>query len=159
VEDPDGELAQGLSELVRTRKQQWQEASKLDPVPKLVYGKPQNFSYQAPLVNAADIIQGIGSSAGQIEGTIKVISSLQQSDRIDRQTIIVVPYTDAGWSPLLARAGGLISEVGGRLSHGAIVAREYNIPAVMDVDNATKLFQDGQLVRIDGQAGTIEVLK
>ncbi|MEO0927001.1 MAG: glycerol-3-phosphate acyltransferase [Cyanobacteria bacterium J06643_13] len=159
VEDPDGELAQGLSELVRTRKQQWQEASKLDPVPKLVYGKPQNFSYQAPQVNAADIIQGIGSSAGQIEGTIKVISSLQQSDRIDRQTIIVVPYTDAGWSPLLARAGGLISEVGGRLSHGAIVAREYNIPAVMDVDNATKLFQDGQLVRIDGQAGTIEVLK
>ncbi|MEO0845152.1 MAG: glycerol-3-phosphate acyltransferase [Cyanobacteria bacterium J06648_1] len=159
VEDPGGELAQRLSELVRTRKQQWQEASKLDPVPKLVYGKPQNFSYQAPLVNAADIIQGIGSSAGQIEGTIKVISSLQQSDRIDRQTIIVVPYTDAGWSPLLARAGGLISEVGGRLSHGAIVAREYNIPAVMDVDNATKLFQDGQLVRIDGQAGTIEVLK
>ncbi|MEY2832359.1 MAG: hypothetical protein RLZZ574_1617, partial [Cyanobacteriota bacterium] len=96
--------------------------------------------------------------SGQIEGVIKVISSLQQSDRIDRHTILVVPYTDAGWSPLLARAGGLISEVGGRLSHGAIVAREYNIPAVMDVDNATNLFHDGQLVRLNGQTGIIEIL-
>ncbi|MEO1669606.1 MAG: glycerol-3-phosphate acyltransferase [Cyanobacteria bacterium J06631_2] len=159
VEQPDGELAQKLPELIRTRKEQWQAEEKLDPVPKLVYGKPQAFNYQPPIINAAGRLQGIGSSAGQIEGTIKIISSLQQSDRIDRQTIIVVPYTDAGWSPLLARAGGLISEVGGRLSHGAIVAREYNIPAVMDVDNATKLFQDGQLVRINGQTGIIEILE
>jgi rifampicin phosphotransferase len=49
--------------------------------------------------------------------------------------------------------------VGGRLSHGAIIAREYNIPAVMDVDNATKIFRDGQLVRLDGQTGMIEILK
>ena len=151
-------LAQ-LPQLIQTRKQEWQAAEKLDPVPQLVYGKPQTIVWQPPVLNAADRVQGIGTSMGQIEGTIKVISSLQQSDRIDSQTIIVVPYTDAGWSPLLARAGGLISEVGGRLSHGAIVAREYNIPAVMDVNNATKLFQDGQVVRLNGQTGTIEILK
>lgn len=159
VQEPHGELTQKLPELIQLRKQQWQAESQLDPVPKLVYGKPQTFNYQPPTINAADRLQGIGSSPGQIEGRIKVISSLQQSDRLDRQTIIVVPYTDAGWSPLLARAGGLISEVGGRLSHGAIVAREYNIPAVMDVDNATRLFQDGQLVRINGQTGIIEILE
>ena len=77
---------------------------------------------------------------------------------INRETILVVPYTDSGWSPLLALAGGLIAEVGGRLSHGAIVAREYGIPAVMDVHNATTLFQNGQRVRIDGRLGTVELL-
>ena len=151
-------LKQDLSELIHTRKQQWQAAVKLNPVPKLVYGKPQTITWQEPVINLTNQIQGIGSSSGQIEGVIKVISSLQQSDSINRQTIIVVPYTDAGWSPLLARAGGLISEVGGRLSHGAIIAREYNIPAVMDVDNAMNLFHDGQLVRLDGQTGIIEIL-
>jgi pyruvate,water dikinase len=77
---------------------------------------------------------------------------------INRETILVVPYTDSGWAPLLARAGGLIAEVGGRLSHGAIVAREYRIPAVMDIHNATQLLQDGQRVRIDGQTGAVEIL-
>jgi pyruvate,water dikinase len=77
---------------------------------------------------------------------------------IDRETILVVPYTDSGWAPLLARAGGLIAEVGGRLSHGAIVAREYGIPAVMDINNATQLLQDGQRVQIDGQLGTVKLI-
>ncbi|MEL6927582.1 MAG: glycerol-3-phosphate acyltransferase [Cyanobacteria bacterium J06600_6] len=165
VNNDDPQLREQLPELIETRKREWQAAVKLDSVPKLVYGKPQALAWQAPQLDSAERVQGIGTSTGQIEGKIKIISSLQQSDReasqgnpIDSQTIIVVPYTDAGWSPLLARAGGLISEVGGRLSHGAIVAREYNIPAVMDVDNATKLFQDGQLVRLNGQTGTIEIL-
>jgi pyruvate,water dikinase len=77
---------------------------------------------------------------------------------IDKDTILVVPYTDSGWVAPIARAGGLISEVGGRLSHGAIVAREYGIPAVMDVRDATHLLHDGQRVRLDGQRGTIEIL-
>jgi phosphoenolpyruvate synthase/pyruvate phosphate dikinase/glycerol-3-phosphate acyltransferase PlsY len=165
VQQQDRQFKHRLPELIATRKQQWSAAVELNPVPKLVYGKPQTIIWQTPTISSAQRIQGIGSSPGQIEGVIQVITNLQQSDtagalcdRIDRQTIIVVPYTDAGWSPLLARAGGLISEVGGRLSHGAIIAREYNIPAVMDVDHATQLFHDGQLVRLDGQTGMIEIL-
>ena len=150
-------MQEELDLLIQTRKQEWQAAVELNSVPKLVYGKPQTLALPTSVIAPSDI-RGIGTSAGQIEGIIKVISSLQQGNSIDRNTIIVVPYTDAGWSPLLARAGGLISEVGGRLSHGAIVAREYNIPAVMDVDNATRLFQDGQRVRLNGQTGTIEIL-
>jgi glycerol-3-phosphate acyltransferase PlsY len=128
VEHQERQFPQKLKELIQTRKQQWQAASELNPVPKLVYGKPQTIAWQAPIISEVRQIQGIGSSSGQIEGVIKVISSLQprdpvhqqnghQSDtcgalrdRINRQTILVVPYTDAGWSPLLARAGGLISE-------------------------------------------------
>jgi phosphohistidine swiveling domain-containing protein len=167
VEHQEGQFSPKLQELIQTRKQQWQAASELNPVPKLVYGKPQTLAWETPANQVADRLQGIGSSSGQVEGIIKVVSSLQQSDLeewaapnpIDRHTILVVPYTDAGWSPLLTRAGGLISEVGGRLSHGAIIAREYNIPAVMDVDNAMNLFHDGQLVRLNGQTGIIEILK
>ena len=84
--------------------------------------------------------------------------SLTGSLNLDRETILVVPYTDSGWMPVLARVGGLIAEVGGRLSHGAIVAREYRIPAVMDVQHATEILKDGQRVRINGQLGTIEIL-
>ena len=148
-----------LPNLIEARKQQWQTEVQLDPVPKLVYGQPAPSAWKTAVVtNARHKFRGIGTSSGEIEGRIKVVSSLQQSDNIDRQTIIVVPYTDAGWSPILARAGGLISEVGGRLSHGAIVAREYHIPAVMDIDNATKIFKDGQKVRLNGQTGIVEIL-
>ena len=159
VNNSNPDLKLQLSTLIEARKQQWQTESQLDPVPRLVYGQPTTLAWTSvATTNARHKFRGIGTSLGEVEGTIKVISSLQQSDSIDRQTIIVVPYTDAGWSPLLARAGGLISEVGGRLSHGAIVAREYNIPAVMDVDNATKIFRDGQRVRLNGQTGVIEIL-
>jgi pyruvate,water dikinase len=72
--------------------------------------------------------------------------------------ILVVPYTDAGWALLLAGVQGLIAEVGGRLSHGAIIAREYGIPAVMDVTDATQRLHDGQWVRLNGEQGWVEVL-
>ncbi|MEM8778340.1 MAG: PEP-utilizing enzyme, partial [Cyanobacteria bacterium P01_G01_bin.49] len=95
---------------------------------------------------------------GQVEGRILILKNLQILAEIPPNTIIVVPYTDSGWGPLIARASGIISEVGGSLSHGAIVAREYGIPAVMDVNHATELLRDGQQVRIDGQQGLIEIL-
>ncbi|MGF1589046.1 MAG: glycerol-3-phosphate acyltransferase [Pleurocapsa sp.] len=160
VENTDSSLSQKLPQLIKTRKQQWQTAKKLTPVPRLVYGKPEPSVWKAPvIIDSQSKFKGIGASSGQIEGVVKVISNLQQTEGIDSQTILVVPYTDAGWSPLLARAGGLISEVGGRLSHGAIIAREYSIPAVMDIANATQLFHDGQQVRINGQTGIVEILK
>ncbi|MDJ0569898.1 MAG: glycerol-3-phosphate acyltransferase [Pleurocapsa sp. MO_192.B19] len=160
VANTDSKLIEQLPQLIKQRKHQWSQEKQLTSVPKLVYGKPDASIWTTPLTSDSQrSFKGIGTSSGQIEGVVRIISSLQQTAKIDSQTIIVVPYTDAGWSPLLARAGGLISEVGGRLSHGAIVAREYNIPAVMDIANATKLFQDGQRIRINGQTGIIEILE
>ncbi|KAM3090631.1 glycerol-3-phosphate acyltransferase [Phormidesmis sp. 146-35] len=154
-----------LPGLIAQRRSQFTQDSQLTQIPAIVYGEDpptptlQNWS-------SSQQLQGIGASPGQVEGRIKVLRSLRDTREgslstgieIDANTILVVPYTDSGWAPLLARAGGLISEVGGRLSHGAIVAREYRIPAVMDLHNATQILQDGQLVRIDGQRGTIEIL-
>lgn len=147
---------------VHLAKARWQQQG-AHRVPYLVYGQsaPTDLPTPSalPAAATAGTIQGIGASAGQAEGTIRVLTNLTEaSTDIDRQTILVVPYTDAGWSPLLARIGGLISEVGGQLSHGAIVAREYGIPAVMDITDATHRLTTGQRVRIDGQRGTIEIL-
>ncbi|MEL7351943.1 MAG: glycerol-3-phosphate acyltransferase [Cyanobacteria bacterium P01_A01_bin.116] len=162
--------AEQLQRTVELAKRQWQVQGE-QKVPYLVYGNPTaevlsatNAATSLALREArasetrSGTLRGIGASAGQAEGTIRVLSDLSNTVNIDAHTILVVPYTDAGWSPLLARIGGLIAEVGGQLSHGAIIAREYGIPAVMDVTDATQRFTDGQRVRIDGQQGTIEIL-
>ncbi len=150
-----------ITKLISSRKQQWQQESQLTLIPYLMYGEPKPLtmsSLKSSAVTNSQTLTGIGTSNGVIEGKIQVLENLNQTIDIDRQTILVVPYTDAGWSPLLARAGGLISEVGGRLSHGAIIAREYGIPAVMNVPYATQILQTGKRVRIDGQAGIVEIL-
>lgn len=153
----DGADSGFMSALVESRRSQLEQDRLLEPVPPLFYGNtPPPDS--ASSTSSASLLQGIGASPGQIEGWVKVLRSWQSLPEIDRETILVVPYTDSGWAPLLARAGGLIAEVGGRLSHGAIVAREYGIPAVMDVDNATQVLQDGQRVRIDGKSGIVEII-
>ncbi len=172
VAGSDSELINHLGQLVETRRSQLEQDRQLEAVPHLVYGNAppsphthlnaSSFNGENPRNGLASPhtshLQGIGASPGQVEGTVKVLRSWQLLPEIDRETILVVPYTDSGWAPLLARAGGLIAEVGGRLSHGAIVAREYSIPAVMDIHNATYLLQDGQRVRIDGHRGTVEIL-
>jgi phosphoenolpyruvate synthase/pyruvate phosphate dikinase/glycerol-3-phosphate acyltransferase PlsY len=158
VEQNDRTLIERLPGLIKARRSQLEQDSQLTTVPFVFYGNepppPLNVSDRS----STQQLQGIGASPGIAEGKIKILHNWQTFPEIDRNTIIVVPYTDSGWAPLLARAGGLIAEVGGRLSHGAIVAREYGIPAVMDVSNATRILAEGQRVRIDGSRGTVEIL-
>ncbi len=144
---------------VKAAKALWQQQGEFR-VPALVYGQsPPPVSESGLKALAAGTLRGIGASSGNIEGTLLVLTGLPETSvEIDAQTILVVPYTDAGWSPLLARIGGLIAEVGGQLSHGAIIAREYGIPAVMDVTDATHRLTTGQRVRLDGRSGTVEIL-
>ena len=153
----DSRLIEELDELVESRRSQFVQDSEIIQVPLLVYGNTPPHPLAPSALYSDQILQGIGASQGQAEGRVKVLRNLQDVPEIDRDTILVVPYTDSGWAPLLLRAGGLIAEAGGRLSHGAIVAREYGIPAVMDVRGATWLLQDGQRVRIDGSRGIVEL--
>ncbi|MEH1977296.1 MAG: glycerol-3-phosphate acyltransferase [Nostoc sp.] len=153
----DSKLIEQLDELVEFRRSQFLQDSEIIQVPLLVYGNTPPHPLAPSVLYSDQILQGIGASHGQAEGRVKVLRNLQDIPEIDRDTILVVPYTDSGWAPLLLRAGGLIAEAGGRLSHGAIVAREYGIPAVMDVRGATWLLQDGQRVRIDGSRGIVEL--
>ena len=157
----DSPLPQQLRQLLRRQRAQLEYNRKLAHIPSLVYGNnpPAPVASLSPSPSTQGQLQGIGASAGQAEGVVKIVRDLQTLSDIDRQTILVVPYTDSGWAPLLAQAGGLIAEAGGRLSHGAIVAREYGIPAVMDIPNAIQVLHDGQRVRIDGRLGIVEILE
>lgn len=154
------QVRQELWQLIAQRKAELANNQQLETIPYLVYGDrtPLMSANNIPVLNDAQLLRGIGTSPGIVEGSVRILADFTNIDKIDKQTIIVVPYTDAGWSPILARAGGLIAEVGGRLSHGAIVAREYEIPAVMDIPNVNKILHNGQKVRIDGQSGIVEVL-
>jgi len=151
------EIRSQFSEIIQQRRSHFEHDRQLSLIPQLIYGNDPPIP-SLPTWQASNQLQGIGASVGQVEGIIRVLRSLNGALDVDRETILVVPYTDSGWMPVLARVGGLIAEVGGRLSHGAIVAREYRIPAVMDVPHATEILQDGQRVRIDGQRGTVEIL-
>jgi phosphohistidine swiveling domain-containing protein/glycerol-3-phosphate acyltransferase PlsY len=159
VDRPSPVLTLQLAHQVTARTHEFELAQELQGVPTVVYGTPPPLSALQPVSAAAGSVKGIGGSPGISEGTVLVLRSLRQlPTQLSRQTILVVPYTDAGWSPILAQVGGIVAEAGGRLSHGAIIAREYGIPAVMDITQATQRFKNGQRVRIDGYRGIVEIL-
>jgi pyruvate,water dikinase len=145
-------------ELIANRRSQFVQDSQIPQIPPVVYGYNPPHPIKPVIDSSDNILLGIPASQGQIQGRVKVVRTLQEAHNIDKNTILVVPYTDSGWAPILVQAGGLIAEAGGKLSHGAIIAREYGIPAVMDVRGATYLLQDGQQVQIDGYKGTVEIL-
>ncbi|MEG5035593.1 glycerol-3-phosphate acyltransferase [Microcoleus sp. AT3-D2] len=130
------------------------------PIPPVVYGNllPNSQKRAIELATSeTNIMQGIPASIGRVEGFVKICRTA--STDLGENAIAVVPYTDAGWAPLLLGATAIIAEVGGQLSHGAIIAREYKIPAVMNIAEATTRLRDGQKVRVDGYLGTVELLE
>ncbi|MFW5939555.1 MAG: PEP/pyruvate-binding domain-containing protein [Halolamina sp.] len=100
---------------------------------------------------------GTGVSAGVVEGVARVVRD-PRTATVERGEILVARSTDPGWTPLFLNAAGLVSEVGGPVSHGALVAREYGLPAVVSVPEATTRIENGQRIRIDGSRGTVELL-
>jgi pyruvate,water dikinase len=97
-------------------------------------------------------------SPGVIEGRVRVVLS-PATAHLQQGEILVCPATDPAWTPLFLTAGGLVTEVGGLMTHGAVVAREYGLPAVVGVHAATERLVTGQLIRLDGSAGHITVLE
>jgi len=102
-------------------------------------------------------LRGVGGSPGRASGRAKVILNPEGDAFLEAGEILIAPATTPGWAPLLMTAGAVVTEVGGLLSHGAIIAREYGIPAVMNVPGATRLIKTGQWVMVDGDAGLVYV--
>ena len=100
---------------------------------------------------------GLPVSAGTVEGRARIVLDMEQAD-IEAGDILVTAYTDPSWSPLFVAIRGLVTEVGGVMTHGAVIAREYGLPAVVGVVNATRLIEDGQMIRVNGTAGYVEIL-
>jgi pyruvate,water dikinase len=102
-------------------------------------------------------IVGLAVSAGVVEGRARVVLKLEEA-QLNEDDILVTSFTDPSWTPLFVSIKGLVTEVGGLMTHGAVIAREYGLPAVVGVEHATKLIKDGQRIRVDGTAGYIEIL-
>jgi pyruvate,water dikinase len=100
---------------------------------------------------------GVAVSAGTIEGRARVIVDMADAD-VEAGDILVTAHTDPSWSPLFVAIAGLVTEVGGLMTHGAVIAREYGLPAVVGVEHATQLIRDGQRIRVDGTHGFVEIL-
>jgi pyruvate,water dikinase len=96
-------------------------------------------------------------SAGTIEGRARVILDMGAAE-IEPGDILVTTHTDPSWSPLFVAINGLVTEVGGLMTHGAVIAREYGLPAVVGVEGATQLIRDGQRIRVHGTDGYVEIL-
>ena len=127
-------------------------------IPRLLLSDGRAF-YEGVMPRGGEegILRGSPVSPGVVEANVRVVLEPQKSDLLPGE-ILVCPATDPAWTPLFLAAGGLIMEVGGMMTHGAIVAREYGIPAVAGVDQATTRLKSGQRILLDGSTGQI-VLK
>lgn len=121
-------------------------------LPSVVYGD-EPVPIHLPVTQQ---LLGTPTSGGVYTGKVKVVRSIQEWHKVEQGCVLVVPYSDIGWTPIFMKAGALISESGGILSHGSIIAREFGIPAVVSVENATQIADDSQ-VTVDGYQGTISV--
>ena len=124
------------------------------PWPYIIRGEEE--IYQEADVTEGDL-QGVSGSPGVVSGPARVIRGPDEFGTLQRGEILVAPLTNPTWTPLFAVASAVITEVGGILSHGAIVAREYGIPAVMSVPGATVSLSDGQMITVDGNRGVVVV--
>ncbi|MFD6436066.1 rifamycin-inactivating phosphotransferase [Streptomyces venezuelae] len=102
-------------------------------------------------------LTGLAVSAGTVEGRARVILDIADAD-LEAGDILVTTFTDPSWSPLFVAVAGLVTEVGGLMTHGAVIAREYGLPAVVGVEKATRLIRDGQRIRVHGASGYVEIL-
>ena len=144
-------------EIISKRKEAFKLHEKLSP-PRVITsdGEMITGSYQHAHLPAA-AIAGMGVSSGVIEGRARVILNMEDAE-LEEGDILVTAFTDPSWTPLFVSIKGLVTEVGGLMTHGAVIAREYGLPAVVGADNVTKLIRDGQQIRINGTEGYVELL-
>jgi pyruvate,water dikinase len=120
--------------------------------------RPEFVKDEVALIEGAKEFSGLAASGGRIKGQVKVLESVLEGGKINKGDILVTKQTDPGWAMVFPLIGGLIVERGGALSHGAIVAREFGIPAVLGIDNITKILKDNDEVILDGDLGKIQIL-
>ncbi|PFW59712.1 phosphoenolpyruvate synthase [Bacillus cereus] len=144
-------------ELIHKQKNDYKLYEKLTP-PRVMTSDGEIITGKYKRENLpGDAIVGLPVSSGVIEGRARVILNMEDAN-LEEGDILVTAFTDPGWTPLFVSIKGLVTEVGGLMTHGAVIAREYGLPAVVGVENATKLIKDGQRIRVHGTEGYIEVL-
>ncbi|SCD83476.1 pyruvate, water dikinase [Streptomyces sp. BpilaLS-43] len=143
--------------LIQRRKDEFRSYHALTPPRVLTSdGEALNGAYRRDDVPAG-ALTGLPVSAGTVEGRARVVLDMAEAD-LEAGDILVTAFTDPSWSPLFVGIAGLVTEVGGLMTHGAVIAREYGLPAVVGVEQATRLIRDGQRIRVHGTDGHVEFL-
>ncbi|WP_298707865.1 PEP-utilizing enzyme [Chitinophaga sp.] len=144
--------------LIRERKASYRHYEKLTP-PRVITsdGEILNGTYHRDQLPPG-ALAGLPVSPGTVEGRARVILQMESAD-LQPGDILVTAFTDPSWTPMFVTIKGLVTEVGGLMTHGAVIAREYGLPAVVAVDGATRLIKDGQRIRINGTDGIVEILE
>jgi pyruvate,water dikinase len=145
-------------ELVLARRAEYERELQRRRLPRVLLSDGTGFYGAAPAAAQGDsrTLAGSAASAGVYTGPARVVFD-PTGARLEPGEVLVAPSTDPGWTPLFMTAGGLVMEMGGMMSHGSIVAREYGIPAVVGVPGATTAIQTGQLVTVDGERGVVRL--
>jgi len=151
----EGKLeAAATRELVTTRKMEMKADAEIE-LPETICG---DYAPTRPILSGEgqEYLVGISGSSGLAQGYASVVLDPSEAPvALTRNDILVVPYTDVGWTPLFSGIGGIVAETGGQLSHTSIVAREYGLPAVVSVKKATHIIRDGQSITVDGDSGKV----
>ncbi|MGQ4659587.1 rifamycin-inactivating phosphotransferase [Lysobacter sp. F6437] len=148
---------QADGQLITRRKQEFASYRALTP-PRILTSEGECVSGMYRREDLPDgALVGLAVSAGTVEGRARVVFDMTQAD-LQPGNILVTPFTDPSWTPLFVSIAGLVTEVGGLMTHGAVIAREYGLPAVVGVEHATRLIRDGQRIRVHGTEGYVEIL-
>ncbi|MHB0976469.1 MAG: PEP/pyruvate-binding domain-containing protein [Candidatus Aquicultorales bacterium] len=145
--------------IIRSRRAEYEKNLAIVP-PPIVIGRfdPSGF-HEVDAPASGRVLKGIPVSTGKATGTARVILRSDDKDKVLPGEILVAPFTDPGWTPYFIPAAAIVMDMGGLLSHGSIIAREYAIPAVVNVGNATKTIRTGDTVEVDGDTGTVMILE
>lgn len=143
----------GLDILVGERKITRKELADVSPPDFIIEGTPQFANPVSQLEGNA--LRGQGVAAGKAAGTARIIGHPNEAEKLQTGDVLVAPSTDPGWTPLFLKVSAIVMETGGFLAHGAIVAREYGVPAVVNIPGAMKIIQDGQNIIVDGDEGKV----
>jgi phosphoenolpyruvate synthase/pyruvate phosphate dikinase len=144
-------------ELIRERREAFRSYGALTPPRVLTSdGEAVAGAYRRDDLPAGALV-GLAVSAGTVEGRARVVLDMAEAE-LEPGDILVTAYTDPSWTPLFVTIAGLVTEVGGLMTHGAVIAREYGLPAVVGVEHATRRIRDGQRIRVHGTDGYVEIL-
>lgn len=143
----------GLDVLVAERKVVRKEMEALSPPDLIIDEDPRFAEPTAP--GLGNTLAGMGVALGRASGAAKLICHPDEGRKLQAGDVLVATSTDPGWTPLFLRASAIVMEAGGSLSHGAIVAREYGIPAVVNIPGVMKIIKDSQLITVDGDEGKV----
>ncbi|MGV8121071.1 MAG: PEP/pyruvate-binding domain-containing protein [Candidatus Xenobiia bacterium LiM19] len=154
----NGSAAFNVKEIIAQRRKEYEKNREHMSYPVII-ASGSEMTYLPYDADGAELMTGLGVSAGRARGPARVILQSTADGRILPGEILVIPFADPGWSPYFFASAGIVVDMGGMLSHASIIAREYGIPAVVNVGHATGIIRTGQIVEVDGNSGIVRIIR